>query len=118
MSMLKKTYNSFRFALNGLRITWREEQSFSIEVIVSTAVVLCLYFFHFTLIESAFCVLALAVVMAVEIINTVVEDLCNKIEPNLDPVIGKIKDVSASAVLISVIGTGIAIALVFYSHFT
>lgn len=115
--MLQKSINSFVYAVRGLKSTWIEERNFRIEVVASLLVFFCVLFFKFTLFESLFCILGIALVLSAEIVNTVVEDLCNKVEPQHDPVIGKIKDMMASFVLVSV-GAAILIGtLVFYNHF-
>jgi diacylglycerol kinase (ATP) len=45
--------------------------------------------------------LAMALVWLAEAFNTAIEKLCDRIEPGFDPAIGRIKDVSAGAVLIA-----------------
>lgn len=48
-----------------------------------------------------------------EIVNTAIEDICNKIEPNQNPVIGKIKDTMAGYVLVSSVAALIAGIILF-----
>jgi diacylglycerol kinase len=115
--MLTKIYHSFLFAKNGLLTTWREEHNFRIEILVGFVVVFFIIFFDFTFVESALCILAITIVLIAEILNTAVEDLCNKVEPQHDPIIGKIKDTMAAFVLVSCLGAGVIGLLVFYHHF-
>ena len=112
-----KTLNSFTFALNGLRTTWKEERNFRIEILATIPIVFSIFYFHFSFIESAFCIIAIIIVLSSEIINTAIEDLCNKVEPNHNPMIGKIKDLMAAFVLVSVLGASVVGLLVFYHHF-
>ncbi|MEI6479125.1 MAG: diacylglycerol kinase [bacterium] len=49
--------------------------------------------------------------------NTAIEDLCNKVEPEHDPAIGKIKDTMAAFVFVSSIGVSILGILIFAHHF-
>ena len=114
---MKKIFDSFVFAWKGLKVTWREENNFRIEVLVGLLVIFCLFYFSFSFVESALCVMAIILVLSAEIINTAVEDLCNKIESNHDPVIEKIKDVMATFVLVSVLGAFAVGFIVFYHHF-
>lgn len=109
---------SFRYAVRGLTTTWKEEQNFKIEVFVAIAVLFYAFYFSFTFAETVFCLLAVVMVLVAEIINTIVEDLCNKIQPNQDPVIEKIKDMSAAFVLITVMGSIAVGVLVLINHFT
>lgn len=115
--MLTKTYHSFIFALNGLKTTWREEQNFRIEILVGAIVIFCILFFQFSFIETIFSIIAITIVLISEIINTAIEDLCNKVQPEHDPIIGKIKDTMAAFVLVSSLGAGVIGFMVFYNHF-
>ncbi len=115
--MITKIYNSFTFALNGLKTTWREEQNFRIEILIGAIVVFCILFFKFSFVETVLSIIAITIVLISEIVNTAVEDLCNKVQPEHDPIIGKIKDTMAAFVLVSSLGAGIVGVLVFYNHF-
>ncbi|KND47870.1 MAG: diacylglycerol kinase (ATP dependent) [Parcubacteria bacterium C7867-006] len=116
--MLKKSLNSFGYALRGIKTTWQEENNFQIMSVITVAVLFIVFYFDFTLLESALVVISITVVLSFEMMNTAIEDLCNKIEPNQDPVIGKIKDISSGFVLLSSIGALIVGIIVFYSHFS
>lgn len=115
--MIQKFINSFSFAGSGLRTTWREENNFRIEVVIAILVTLIMFLFDFSSLESLFCVIAITLVLASEIINTAVEDICNKIEPNQDSAIGKIKDLMGAFVLVTSLGALVVGAIIFYHHF-
>ncbi|MES3004629.1 MAG: diacylglycerol kinase family protein [Patescibacteria group bacterium] len=115
--MIQKTINSFRYALRGLKTTWSEEHNFRTEVFATVLVVISIFYFDFTFVEAAILVLAVTLVLCAEIINTVVEDLCNKVEPSHDPIIAKIKDTSGAFVLVAVIGAVVAGVFVLLNHF-
>lgn len=115
--MLTKIYHSFSFAWNGLKTTWREEHNFRVEILIAVVVVFFIIFFDFSLIESLFCILAIVIVLCAEIVNTAVEDLCNRVEPQHDTIIAKIKDTMAAFVLVSSFGAAVIGFLVFYTHF-
>lgn len=115
--MLNHLKNSFIYSLEGLRTTWHEERNFRIEVGIAVLLVIFLFYFEFTYIEWLFCIIAMTIVLVSEIINTIVEDLCNKIEPTQNPVIKKIKDMAAAFVLLSALGAALIGFLVFYNHF-
>lgn len=115
--MLQKSINSFVYACQGLRTTWLEERNFRIEVFCTAVLAFFIIYFKFTLVESALCVLAMTLVLSAEVINTAIEDLCNFVEPEHNPVIGKIKDTTGAFVFITVLGASIIGILVFYNHF-
>ncbi len=115
--MLKKTFDSFVCAVRGVGAVFREERNFSIIIFFALVAVAVGYYFDFTLIEFAICAVIITIVLVAEMVNTAIEDICNKIEPNHDPVIGKIKDISSGFVLLASIGAGAAGLLVFFNHF-
>ena len=45
-------------------------------------------------------VVATTTLLAAELLNTAIEDLCDFVEPRFDPRIGRIKDIAAAAVMI------------------
>src|SRR3989344_7932505 len=101
--LMIKIFNSFTFAFNGLKTVWREEHNFRVEVLVVALVGFCIFYFKFSFVESALVILAMTLVLCAEIINTVVEDVCDKIQLNQDPTIGKIKDMAGAFVLVSIL---------------
>ncbi len=103
--------------MNGFRTVWREENNFRIEVIVAVFVLLAVIAFRFSYGESAIVILAIALVLGGEIVNTAMEDLCNKVEPKQDHDIGKIKDTMAAFVLLSAFGSVVLGLLTFAHHF-
>lgn len=112
-----RTIKSFKYAWNGLKTVWNEESNFRVEIFVAILVIFSIFYFDFGLLESAMLVFAITLVLVSEIINTIVEDICNKIESQQDQTIGKIKDMSAGFVFLSSLCSVVIGALVFYSHF-
>lgn len=115
---MTKALKSFKYALRGLNTTWKEEQNFRIEIFIALVVFFCMYYFRFSYVESAFCIVAIALVLISEVINTIVEDFCDKVEPNQDPIIEKIKDMSAGFVLLSVLASITIGIFVLLNHFS
>ena len=114
---MQKVIKSFGWATNGVRTTWREEVNFRIEILCAFGVIAAGVYLNFSKLEWAFIVACITAVLAAEMVNTAVEDLCNKVESNTDPVIGKIKDVMGGFVLIAVVGAVTIGTMVFSNHF-
>lgn len=111
-----KLIKSFFWAMNGLRTTWREEFNFRIELLVGLLVVCVGFYLGLSTIEWAILVGCITVVLSAELVNTAIEDLCDKVEPQTDPVIGKIKDIMAGFVLVSCVGAALIGLIVLGSH--
>jgi diacylglycerol kinase len=112
-----KVIKSFGWAMNGLRTVWHEELSFRIEMVIGLILIVGAIFLNFSIFEWIVLLGCIGAVLSAEIINTAIEDLCNRIEPSFDPIIGKIKDVMAGCVfLVVIIATAIGILLL-VNHF-
>ena len=101
---MMKLIKSFGFATKGIRTVWREEVNFRIEVGVAVAVIVIGVWHQFLLLKWMIVVGCIGAVLAAEIVNTAVEDLCDRVEPKTDPAIGKIKDMMGGFVLVVVTG--------------
>lgn len=98
---------SFTWAWNGIRTVWREEVNFRIETSIAILMVVLGAYFHFLVLEWMIIIACIGAVLGAEILNTAVEDLCNKVEPNTDPAIGKIKDMMGGLVLVVSMAAGV-----------
>lgn len=97
---MDKIPKSFGWAINGIRVVWREEINFRIEVVIAVVVLCLAYYLNFLMRDLMIIIVCIGAVLSAEILNTAVEDLCNKVEPNVDPIIGKVKDIMGGFVLI------------------
>lgn len=113
---MDKLIKSFGWAMNGIRTAWNEEVNFRIETIVAILVVAVGFYLNFTKLEWVFIFVCISAVLSAEILNTAVEDLCNKVEPNTDPLVGKIKDMMGGFVLIVAITSAIIGTMVVTNH--
>ena len=115
---MKRFIESFQYALSGLRYVWREERNFRIQVIIAILVIFGLFLLDITPEMIGLVIIAIALVLTAETINTAFEDTLNKIEPQKDPTIGRIKDIAAGVVVLCVIGAVAIGILVFISYFS
>lgn len=113
---MNKLIKSFGWAMNGLRTVWREEVNFRIEVGVATTVVLFGVRLDFSVPEWIIIIGCIGAVLSAEMVNTAIEDLCNKVEPKADPAIKKIKDVMGGFVLVVCLAS-VSIGLVIFSNY-
>jgi undecaprenol kinase len=107
-------FNSFRYATHGIIILVRSEQNFVIMIVLGMcAMTVALYFYH--MIWFSLITLTTMLVLISEIFNTVVERMCNLIEPRICNDVKKIKDITAAAsFLASVLSLVIGIAFVLW----
>lgn len=104
---------AFYYALNGIKYSFKNEFNFKIHLLASIIVVILGIVFSISNIEWMIVIACMATVLMAELFNTAIENLCNKIEPNMHPQIKIIKDVSAAAVLVVAIAAAIIGLLIF-----
>lgn len=107
---------SFGWAKNGLKTVWKEEKNFRLEIFAAFAFMAFAAYLNFSLTEWVVVVAIITIVLGAEVVNTVIEDLCNKVEPKQDPAIGKIKDMAAGFALVASLGAGIMGLLLISAH--
>lgn len=111
--MFKKLIYSFGYALKGLAATFKTEQNFRIHTLAVLVVVATGIYFDITPTQWAIQLIVCGMVLTAELLNTASEKLIDKLHPQHDPIIGKIKDTLAAAVLVCAI-TSVVIALIIY----
>lgn len=104
--------NSLTYALNGLK-TALKEKHIKVHLVAAILVTLAGFYFHITQTEWLICILLFGLVISLEIVNTAIEHFVNLVSPQQNPLAGKIKDLSAAAVLVSAIMAFIAGCLIF-----
>ena len=96
---------SFRFALEGISYVIRTQRNARIELVIGAAVVVLAAWLRVTAIEWAALVLAMALVLALEALNTAIELTVTLASPERHPLAKAAKDVAAAMVLIAAIAS-------------
>ncbi|MCX6287701.1 MAG: diacylglycerol kinase family protein [Bacteroidetes bacterium] len=100
---LRERTRSFRFAITGIATVIRTQHNFRIHLIAFILVIASALFFGISPAEWCIVLLASALVLCLEIINTAIEFLVDIISPQYQEKAGMIKDLSAAAVLVAAI---------------
>ncbi|MBN9352213.1 MAG: diacylglycerol kinase family protein [Chitinophagaceae bacterium] len=108
-----KALNSFKYACNGLKVLFQEENNAKVHLLITVMVIVLSFLFGLNTYEWIAIVFSIGFVIATEIINSAIEDICNFIHPGKDDGIKKIKDLSAAAVFVSAL-TALAIGLIIF----
>jgi diacylglycerol kinase len=102
---------AFRCAFRGLRIV-RLERNTTVHVAAATFVVLEAILLRVTAVEWMVLILAISAVVALEIVNSVIERVASRLEPEQDEGIRLMKDAAAAAVLVtSVAAAAVGLAI-------
>ncbi|MBK8398010.1 MAG: diacylglycerol kinase family protein [Leptospiraceae bacterium] len=108
-----KRLKSFIYALNGLKILILEEHNARIHLFAAICVVIAGIVFKISSLEWTAIIFAIGFVIALEIINSAIENMADFISPEKNEQIKKIKDLSAAAVLVGAI-TAFVIGLIVF----
>ncbi len=111
----KKLIASFKAAFGGLRSVYRE-QTFQLLCFCGFLTIVLMLVLRLSFLEQVIVLLLIASVLAFETINSQIEKILDFLEPNHDPRVGMIKDVSAGAVLLVSVGAAVIGVIIFLPH--
>lgn len=100
---IRKRAASFRYAWNGIVSLFRKEANAQIHLVAFVCVVAFGFLFDIECWEWCVVMLCIGGVFMAEAFNTAIEKLCDKVSPDVDPLIKQAKDIAAGAVLLFVI---------------
>ena len=110
---LQKRLKSFQYAFNGLQTLFREEPNAKIHLFIMLCVLIAGFVFRISVGEWIAVVLCIGLVIALEIINSTLENMADFVSPEKHETIKKIKDLAAGAVLVGAIVSAIVGVIVF-----
>ncbi len=91
----------FEFAWTGIVGTVRGEASFRTQLFLGLLAIVTLCFIRPPLVWLALCALAAGLVLALELLNTALEHLADRLHPERHEAIQRAKDCAAAAVLLA-----------------
>jgi len=116
MERLKKFARSAKHALRGLAYVLRYEKNFQNQVAISIVVTIAMFYFKLTRGERIILILVIMEVLVMELLNTVVERVVDILKPRVHPYARLIKDLMASAVLVSALLALVIGIIIFWPH--
>ena len=93
----------FKYAWAGLLVAFKQENNFRIHLSLTIIVLLFSFVLKLNLIEWLFVIIAIALVIITELINSVFERMIDYLKPEKHQSAKEIKDMSAAFVLIAAI---------------
>lgn len=112
-----KWIKPFGYAWHGIRYCFRTQRNFRIHLLALLVVVILGSIVKLSAIEWLFIIGCSMLVLALEMVNTAIEYLCDTITRDIHPAIKTIKDIAAAAVLIAVIGSIVSGVIIFFPKF-
>lgn len=100
---IKERIYSFKYAFDGLKTLIKEEHNARIHLIAAVIVIISGIYLEINRTEWIGILFIIGLVISMEAINSAIENLSDIISPEKNPIIKKVKDLSALAVLICAI---------------
>lgn len=110
---LRRRIDSFRYAFRGLADLFQSQPNARIHLVVACAVIVAGCGLRISRLEWLALIICMALVIALEAVNTALEHLTNLVSPDFHPLAGQVKDVAAAAVLVGAFGAVVVGLIVF-----
>ncbi len=92
---------SFKYALSGLYIVWREEQNFRVQIVAALLVFILALLLKIKHYEFLVLVMISVFVLVLEVLNSILERIVDAMRPRINIFVEAIKDMMAAAVLLA-----------------
>jgi diacylglycerol kinase len=109
-------FKSQGYARNGIKLIFKNERNFRIELVITILVILAGVFFKISHFEWIAISLVISMVLISETINSAIEALCDTVSQDFKINVKYAKDVSAGAVLVSALVSVITGLIIFLPY--
>jgi diacylglycerol kinase len=114
---LKSRLGSFRFAVNGLLLLLKNEHNSRIHLLAAIIAIVMGIIMKIDHYEWSLLIIVIGAVFLTELLNSSIESLADRIDPEWNELIMRAKDYGAAAVLISAIIAIVVGGLIFIPKF-
>lgn len=98
---LRRLINALSYSLSGLRLAWKDEAAFRQEVILAIILVPVAFMMPVDEIQRVLLVGSVMLVLVVEMINSAIEAVVDRVSLDIHPLAKKAKDMGSAAVLLA-----------------
>ena len=116
MVHIHKLRTSFKYAWKGVRVVFRDEQNFRIQLAVALIVFALALLLALPAWKFIVLLLVAGFVLTLELVNSIFERLLDAFRPRVHQYIEEMKDIMAAAVLIASIGAVVIGIILFWPH--
>ena len=109
---LKRIYNAFFYSLKGFKATFQNEEAFRQELLLSVVLIPIALWLGQNGLEKAILIFPIILVLIVELLNTGIEVLVDRVGRERHELSGMAKDIGSAAVMLSLLNVLIVWLLV------
>ncbi|EGQ9299913.1 diacylglycerol kinase [Vibrio vulnificus] len=98
---IRRIVDATGYSMKGLKAAWINEAAFRQEILLTVALTITAFFLPVTTIERILMVSSLLLVVIVELINSAVEAVVDRISDDWHELSGRAKDIGSAAVFVA-----------------
>jgi len=114
---LRRIWNAGLYSISGIRAAWKHEAAFRQELVLCLFLVPAAFLIGETAVERALLIGTCLLVLVVELLNSAVEAVVDRIGEDIHKLSGRAKDMGSAAVFISLWITIICWGLVIHENY-
>lgn len=114
---LPRILRAARFSMQGMMAAWRHEHAFREESLAVAVLIPTAFWLGQSALEIGFLIFMALQVLIVELINSAIEAVVDRISVEHHPLAGRAKDLGSAAVFVSIAALIVAWALVAWERF-
>ena len=116
MNPIRKHFNSYWYALRGVWLAFRHEQNMLIHLVAGIGVIILNFLLDLKQEHWLITLILIGLTWSAEVFNTAIEKLADRVTREQDPIIGKVKDLAAGAVLIVCFFAVVCAAIIYFPY--
>ncbi|MDR2946690.1 MAG: diacylglycerol kinase [Candidatus Adiutrix sp.] len=106
----RRVVNASRYSWDGLRSAWAKEEAVRLELLAFVILAAALVFVPWPLWKKLALAAIFVIIPLTEMLNSAIEDLCDLVSPEFQPLIKSSKDKGSAAVLLAIFVNILALA--------
>ncbi|OEE76198.1 diacylglycerol kinase [Vibrio ordalii] len=114
---IKRLFYATGYSIQGLKAAWLNEAAIRQETVTSILLITITFFLPVTKIEQIMMIGCLVLVVIVELMNSAVEAVVDRVGNEWHELSGRAKDIGSAAVLIALIFSAFVWAFILWPHY-
>ncbi|QYK00139.1 diacylglycerol kinase [Shewanella psychrotolerans] len=114
---IKRIFRATGFSMQGLKVAWQAEAAFRQELILAIVMLPIAMLIDVSSVERILLIMTLLIVLIVELLNSAIEAVVDRIGHEIHPLSGQAKDIASAAVFISLALCGITWLMIIWPLF-
>ncbi|QYK14430.1 diacylglycerol kinase [Shewanella rhizosphaerae] len=111
---IKRIFRATGFSMQGLKLAWQSEAAFRQELILVLFMLPIALLVDVPMVERILLIMTLMIVLIVELLNSAIEAVVDRIGHEIHPLSGQAKDIASAAVFIALALCGITWLLILW----